>query len=83
MYNVLFSKSAERDFFAQTTEVQGRVAGVLERISIQPYRYVRKLSGTDVYRLRVGKFRIILDINEESKTIEVLRIGKRDEIYLF
>lgn len=81
MYEVVFSKSAEADFQSLPEEIQDRVVGVLERISINPHRSVKKLAGIDAFRLRVGKYRVILDINEKSERIEVLRIGHRETIY--
>lgn len=81
MYNVIFAKSAERDFLQLPAEMQARVAGVLERVSVQPHRYARRLTGANAYRLRVGKFRIIADINEKTQTIEVLKIGNRETVY--
>jgi mRNA interferase RelE/StbE len=81
MYEIVFSKSAEEDFQSLPEEIQDRVIGVLERISIKPQRSVKKLAGIDAHRLRVGKYRIILDINEKSKRLEILRIGHRETIY--
>lgn len=81
MYEIVFSKSAEADFHSLPEEIKDRIVGVLERISISPHRSVKRLAGVDSYRLRVGKFRVILDINEKSERIEVLRIGHRETIY--
>ena len=64
MYDIVISKSAKRSFLDLPEEIQERVAGVLERISIQPYKFVRRLSASSAYRVRVGKYRVILDINQ-------------------
>lgn len=42
---------------------------------------VRRLVGRSGYRLRVGKWRALLDIYEESRTIHVTRIGSRGDVY--
>lgn len=42
----------------------------------------KKLAGTDcTYRIRVGDYRIIYDIEHEKITILVLAIGHRRDIY--
>ena len=82
MYEVVVSKSAKKDLQALPEEVQQRVIAVLERISVSPQRHARRLSGMDAFRVRVGKHRIIISINELAKRIEVLRIGNRESIYL-
>ena len=54
---------------------------VLERIKIRPYEYVKKLSGYRYFRLRVGYYRLILDINNKQLMIIVIEIGHRKNIY--
>jgi len=82
MYEVVLSKSAKKDLTNLPEDIRERIIGVLERISVSPHRHARKLSGMEDYRVRVGKYRIIIDINEKAKRIEVLRIGNRENIYL-
>jgi mRNA-degrading endonuclease RelE of RelBE toxin-antitoxin system len=82
MYDVILSKSAAKDIGGLPQEDQDRIIGILERICISPHRHARKLKGTDEYRIRIGKNRIIIGINERLKRIEVLRIGNRENVYL-
>jgi mRNA interferase RelE/StbE len=41
----------------------------------------RKLSGRDLWRLRVGRLRVIYESNEESGVMLVLKIGPRGDVY--
>jgi len=52
----------------------------LERIRIRPYPYVKKLVGSPYFRLRVGDYRVILDIKENELIIHVLELGHRKNI---
>ncbi|WP_397548117.1 type II toxin-antitoxin system RelE/ParE family toxin [Rossellomorea yichunensis] len=36
---------------------------------------------TDLYRLRVGTFRVIFDINHDEKVIYIQAVGNRSDIY--
>jgi mRNA interferase RelE/StbE len=54
-----------------------RIIATIERIRIRPDEYVGKLVGDDVYRLRVGNYRVILDLGKEKLIILVLRIGHK------
>ncbi len=81
MYEVVLSRSAQKDLLRLPADQQDRIIGVLERASVSPLQHVKRLSGSDAYRLRAGKLRIILDINEKAKRIEVLRIGNRETVY--
>ena len=81
MYSIEFIESAKREFLRLSKENQKRVASVLERIRVRPYEFALRLSGSRAYRTRVGKLRIILDIEEETKTIVILKIGERKNVY--
>ncbi|MEW6238963.1 MAG: type II toxin-antitoxin system RelE/ParE family toxin, partial [Candidatus Omnitrophota bacterium] len=48
-------------------------------IKENPYAHVRRLKGTPLFRLRAGKYRIIIYL--EKETIFVVNIGKRDSVY--
>jgi mRNA interferase RelE/StbE len=60
---------------------QSRVILKLEEITQNPYSYVKKLVGNDLFRLRVGNLRIILDIKDNKLLIMVLKVDKRSRIY--
>ncbi len=81
MYKVTLSKNAARELSKLNRELASRFVALLSRINITPYDYMRKLSGTDLYRLRVGDYRAIIKIDDEKKELLVLKIGHRKNIY--
>jgi len=46
-----------------------------------PFLFLKKLKGVGAWRLRVGDFRVILDIDSLEKKIYVLTLGHRKDIY--
>ena len=43
---------------------------------------VQKLRGYDnVYRLRVGNYRVIFEYHKKERTVKILKIGKRENVY--
>jgi len=81
MYDILFTDSAKKEFKNLAKEDQLRVLNVLERIKVRPHEFVLRLSGSKAYRLRTGKLRIILDIEDKCSKITVLKIGNRENVY--
>jgi mRNA interferase RelE/StbE len=69
-----------RDLKNLPAKVGRRIIGVLLRIRNNPWKYSRRLTGTDFYRVRVGDYRIIIEI---EKKIYVLRIAHRKRIYRY
>ena len=81
MYEIVFTKKAEKDFDALDAQMKRRIVQVLERIRIDPKPFLRRLAEVDSYRLRVGDYRVIIDLPEQKKEIVVLKIGHRKNVY--
>jgi len=81
MYDVLFSNKALKQLKKLEKNVQERIISSIERIRIKPENYVTKLMGDPAYKLRVGDYRIIMDIEKERFLILVLKVGHRKSIY--
>jgi mRNA interferase RelE/StbE len=80
-YDIIFSDKALRQLKKMEKNVQERIIAVLERIRIRPEAYVTKLSGDPGYKIRVGDYRVIMDIDNKKLHILVLKIGHRKNVY--
>ncbi|MBU0959665.1 MAG: type II toxin-antitoxin system RelE/ParE family toxin [Nanoarchaeota archaeon] len=82
MYVLEFSKKADRQLDKLPIEIQKRIVSVLNRLLIRPFSHdIKKLQGSPYYRVRAGKYRIILDIKQDKLIILVLEVGPRHKIY--
>lgn len=80
-YEIIFSDKALRQLEKMERSLQERIIAVLERIRIRPEAYVTKLVGDPGYKLRVGDYRVIMDIDNKRLKILVLKVGHRKNIY--
>jgi len=80
-YEITFTDTSRKQFRKLEKDVQERIITALERIRIRPESFVKKLVGDPGYRLRVGDYRVILDIQKSELIILVLKIGHRKNIY--
>jgi mRNA interferase RelE/StbE len=80
-YEITFTDTSRRQFRKLEKDVQERMIKALERIRIRPESYVKKLVGDPGYRLRVGDYRVILDIQKSELIILVIKIGHKKNIY--
>ena len=81
VYDIEFSETALRQFKKLDKGLQKRIITTLERIRFRPGPYVTKLVGDKGYRLRVGDYRVLMDIHEDKMIILVLKVGHRKNIY--
>ena len=80
-YTIIFSEKASQQLAKLDRTIQKRIIAVLERVKIKPERYVTKLVGDPAFKLRVGDYRVILDIEHNELRILILMIGHRKNIY--
>jgi mRNA interferase RelE/StbE len=81
VYEIIIAPRALKQLEKLPTDVQDRIFGALERIKIRPEAHVKKLVGSHLYRLRVGDYRVIIDLERTELRILVIRIGHRKNIY--
>ncbi len=81
MYEIIFSQKAKKELYKLEKTIQERIITALERIRIRPENYLAKLVGDPGYKLRVGDYRIIMDIDNTNILILVIKIGHRKSIY--
>lgn len=81
MYNVILSDLASKQLKKLDKNLRIRIITVLKRCRIRPYDYVKRLVGEPYFSLRVGNYRIIMDISETNLRIFVIKMGHRKNIY--
>jgi mRNA interferase RelE/StbE len=83
MYKVEFVSSAAKEFRSLDATIKRRVIPVIDNLIENPRpKGVRKLhEHRDLYRIRVGSYRVVYEIDDETRLIRVTRIRHRREIY--
>jgi mRNA interferase RelE/StbE len=82
-YTVLLRPAAQRDLDKLSSELRIRIDRTLLAFELQPRpQGITKLAGTpDTWRVRVGDYRILLGIDDGAKTVLILRIAHRRDVY--
>ena len=84
MYRIVFTKAAANSLNKVPRKVAKSIRRNLDALAADPYGdrpNATKLQGRDGYRLRVGDWRIIYEIQNERLLILVLKIAPRGEVY--
>jgi mRNA interferase RelE/StbE len=82
-YRIEFVKQAAKQFKTLPFQVQQRLKPKIDALSKEPRSAgTVKLSGQDnLYRIRVGDYRVIYSIEDNQLLILVVKIGHRSDIY--
>lgn len=82
MYTLLAKPTVEKDLRAVHTEDLVVLNDKIKSLSAQPRQHkTEKLKGADGYRLRIGKYRILYDIDDQTKTVTIHRVQHRKQAY--
>ncbi len=82
-YNVRIKESAVKSLKDLPSDQQVRIRRKIAALAENPYPPgSRKLKGEEIaYRIRVGDYRVVYEVFEETITVLVLRIGHRKDVY--
>lgn len=81
-YAVVIERRAQRALARIATPQRDRIAAAIRALAREPRPSgVRKLSGRDAWRLRVGDYRVIYEIQDGRLLILVVAVGHRGDVY--
>ena len=84
MYRVVTTKSFDKALARLPLNLQKRIVAKIKEVAVDPYapnNNLTKLQGRDGYRLRVGDWRVIYELQDERLVMLVLDVGPRGDIY--
>lgn len=81
MYELKWDKKA-LDFLSKLEkDMRDRIWNKLQACKIEPFRYLEHLEEIDGFKLRVGDYRLIIDVDNKANLIIINKIGHRKNIY--
>ncbi|MCK5107400.1 MAG: type II toxin-antitoxin system RelE/ParE family toxin [Nanoarchaeota archaeon] len=81
MFDISFTSESKKFLKKLHKTDKTRIISTIERCRIRPYSHVKKLVSSKYFRLRVGDYRVILNIIDNKLIIIVIEIGHRKNIY--
>lgn len=82
-YRIEFASNADKQFRALEKSTQLRLARRINLLANEPRpQGIKKLTGEeDLYRIRVGDYRIVYQIQDKKLLVLIVRVGHRSEVY--
>ncbi len=83
MYRIIFSRRAAKFIDALNKGLKNKIKEIMETLQKNPFAYpYRKIRGEpNLYRIRVGKYRILYEVNKVEGRIIIIKVDKRSRIY--
>jgi mRNA interferase RelE/StbE len=82
-YEITFARSARRELEALQTQLVARIWARIQALGGQPRPPgSRKLQGEeDVWRIRVGHYRVLYEIKDAARIIDIVAVRHRRDAY--
>lgn len=82
-YKIKWKKSAYKELRNINDKYIPKIIVSIEKLSTNPFPSgAKKLSGSEkTYRIRVGDYRIIYEIEKQKLIIQIIRVRHRKDVY--
>ena len=80
-YKISFHPKVKKFFQKHQDDTAKRILNKLHTIKSNPFRYLDHYEGEKLYKLRIGDFRALIDVDNEKKILYVEVLDKRSRIY--
>lgn len=81
MYELIFDPRAIEFLGKSDKKVAKRIWDKIMSTKLNPHHFFERLVERVDYKLRIGDYRVIADINDSTKRIEITLIGHRKKVY--
>jgi mRNA interferase RelE/StbE len=84
MFRIEYSREAIKALMRMPRNTADRIKAKIDGLAVDPYapnNNVKRLQGSDDYRLRVGDWRVIYSLRDEQLVVEVVKVRPRGGAY--
>lgn len=81
VYEIEYTEKALKYLKSLERTESHRVYKKIQNIKDEPLHHLEKLTGVDLWKLRVGDYRIIVRMNKNEKKVTIVDIGHRRNVY--
>ena len=81
-YKLLFKESVQKDFPGIPKKDLRKILSRIKILADDPRPPgCEKLTGQDRYRMRQGRYRVLYFVEDEERTVTIVKVGHRKDIY--
>ncbi|MBI4159383.1 type II toxin-antitoxin system RelE/ParE family toxin [Candidatus Woesearchaeota archaeon] len=62
-------------------QIKTRIWNKLQECKEDPFRFLEPLIEIEGFKLRVGDYRLIIDVDHTNKFLKILKVGHRKNVY--
>jgi len=80
-YSIRVTETAKKQLSKIDKQTARRIDSKLREIASDPFAHVTRLVGLELYKMRVGDYRVLMSIQKDKLVVMVVEIGHRRNVY--
>ncbi len=81
-YRIALTKSAAKELDGLPLKIHNKIVDHLRQLEENPRLFgAEKLTSINAYKLRVGNYRIVYEIDDSGKEVRVVMVEDRKQVY--
>ena len=81
-YTLFIQRNAQKELATLPSNIYHQIKQTIFELSTNPRPIgCRKLTGRNGWRIRIGNYRVIYEIDDKKNTVLILHIGHRRDVY--
>jgi mRNA interferase RelE/StbE len=82
IYTITILRRAQKELSDLPQEPYVRVRNAIRKLAEEPTPHdSKKLTGRIAWRIRIGSYRVIYEIDDPSRVVTIMHIGHRRDVY--
>jgi mRNA interferase RelE/StbE len=80
-YTISWEPNTEKFLDKLPIDIAERIVLKVNQIKDNPFHFLEHYEGADYYKLRVGEYRLLIDVDTKNQILRIQVIGHRKNIY--
>ncbi|MFG1555885.1 MAG: type II toxin-antitoxin system RelE/ParE family toxin [Thermoplasmataceae archaeon] len=80
-YQIKWTETAIQSLEKIERDLAQRILKRVNGLSVNPFRYIKRLKAVPMFSLRVGIYRVLMSIERNNLVIVAIDVGKRENVY--
>ncbi|RJO65887.1 MAG: type II toxin-antitoxin system RelE/ParE family toxin [Myxococcales bacterium] len=83
-YRIQLARSAVKEYHELPDHIQARVRKTIDAMASEPRpagKCVKIANAINRWRIRVGDYRIVYDVDDSARVVDIIRIRHRKDVY--
>lgn len=80
-YEIRWDRKAERFLSKLPWKIARRIIHKVHEVKDAPFYYLERYIGKKLFKLRIGSYRLLVDVDMKEKVVSILICDKRGRVY--